>query len=89
MPSKKISKQYSTTTIYFKKHESFFIETCKKYSLERFPGMSFSEFVTMCIKDYVNSLSLEERKFFEECAWELVEKEKLFFYWEDPKALFF
>ena len=72
----KDNQLYGRISVYVPKHERNFLKICEKYALEEFPDSSFSAFVIMCVKSFVNGLNREDKKKFESMAWELAKKEK-------------
>ena len=63
-------------SLYVSKNMRNFIKICRVYVKKYFPDERFSTFVIKCIRNYVNTLSKEERDNFEECALELAKKEQ-------------
>lgn len=63
-------------SIYVPKHMKNFIRICKAYQEKYFPGQKFSIFVMKCMRHYINTLPKKEKENFENCAWELAQKEK-------------
>lgn len=72
----KDNQLYGRISVYVPKHERNFLKICEKYAETEFPDYSYSSFVIMCIKSFVNSLNREDKKRFEELAWQLAKKEK-------------
>ncbi len=69
-------KLYHNTSLYIPKEEAHFLKICRVFIKEVFEDMSFSGFVLMCIKDYLNNMSLANRRKFEDCAYALSQKER-------------
>jgi len=67
---------YGNVSLYIPKHERNFMRICQAYAEKEYPDTSWSQFVIMCIKTYINRLSREEKKAFEEQAWKLAQLEK-------------
>ena len=78
----KDKKLYSNLAVYIPKHESNFFKICKEFCKRKFPGRSFSWFIINAMKDYINSLSKNEKDLFEQCALDIAKKDK-------PKAASF
>ncbi|MAH06813.1 hypothetical protein CMI38_01020 [Candidatus Pacearchaeota archaeon] len=67
---------YGNTSIYIPKYDRNFIKICEQYVANRFPDSSWSQFVIMCIKHYINGLPKKEKESFESHAWKLAKLEK-------------
>jgi len=63
-------------SVYIPKHERSFLNICFCYAKEAFPDFSFSQFILMCIKNYINTMDRENKKVFEDQAYKLAQKEK-------------
>ena len=70
------NKLYGNLSFYIPKHEKNFVRICDAFRQKEFPDMSFSGFVLMCMKHYINSLDRQGKKNFEDAAYALVQKEK-------------
>ena len=67
---------YGNSSIYITKYDRNFIRICEQYAADKFPDSSWSHFVIMCIKNYINGLPKKEKESFESHAWKLAKLEK-------------
>ena len=67
---------YGNISVYIPKYDRNFIRICEKYAADKFPDVSWSQFIIMCIKHYINGLPREEKQVFEKHAWDLAKLEK-------------
>jgi len=63
-------------SVYVPKHERNFLNICFNYVKTAFPEFSFSQFILMCIKNYINTMDRENKKRFEDEAYKIAQKEK-------------
>jgi len=63
-------------SIYIPKYDRNFLKICELYSKEIYKSTSFSGFILMCVKNYINNLSRKDKANFEEIAYKLAKKDK-------------
>ena len=71
---------HGNISIYIPKFERNFVRILLKFigkkAEESEERPNFSSFFLKCLKTYINQLSKEDKSLFEECAYELAQKEK-------------
>lgn len=71
---------HGNISIYIPKYQRNFLRILLKFIEKKAEKaeehLNFSSFFLKCLKTYVNRMSKEDKDLFEECAYELAQKEK-------------
>ena len=63
-------------SIYIPRNVRNFVKICMVYAEEELDISSFSNFIILCMKEFVNKLPKEQRKKFEQIGRKIAKKEK-------------
>jgi len=67
---------HGNISVYIPKKSKNFLRICMIYAEEELEITSFSSFIILCIKQFINTLGKEEKSKFEAIAQRLAQKEK-------------